>query len=476
MVRFLKTMCEVIDDMNDLERYATVERIVAAAYVPSAICLALGSLGRSGVVPYTSAHEWKMFLVTSLYLTIANGRDVNHAIRCLFLTPTTRARQSRRGSGSWFSGTSKSSGGQGPGGGMGAQMQMGAAIALTVASLSLLNASVIALMTKQKAETELCRRQYAAAFGIMVIGATANAVGGDRDIGSETVTNMRMVVSFQHVIASAALCVGGVLMLPSMKPAEAGLSLQNSIIVTSSLIGSVFVILSSIMNYFHTTSLLWNQEEAFERDLILGRQPSLRYAPRDVIPLTYKYDSDDDNVHVELVGENPLDERDSGTTSDGRKKIRRKSNRESRRHSQLQQEEDTVANEEQHNVSPGIIGRLRGAVLQRGKQWFWSTETEDNHNGRKEASPRRQKKRKRKRKRQTSQASTERRTVSLQEDASISMASYESYRSHRSNRPGQVPAESVECLSNGDPFTGSTTRASIDNVSTASRNTSNDTV
>lgn len=465
-------MCEVIEDANELDRYIIAERIIAAAYIPSAVCLALGSLGRSGVVPYASAHEWNMLLAGSVYLTIANGRDVNHGIRCLFLSRAVPGfRRSRRGSGSWSSmGATIGGGGFGPSG-VGAQMQMGAAIALTVGSLSLLNATVIGLMNGQKMETELCRRQYAAAFGMMVLGSTANAVGGVRDGGTETVANMRMVVSFQHVIASAAFCVGGVLMLPSMKPVDDGLPLQNSLIVISSLVGSIFLILSSIMNYFHTTALVWCQEEAFERDLLLGRQALRGYETRGIMPLTYTHygDDDEDDVEVELLGEENTVERgrgkgrgrergrttsESGTSEESRKKARRELRRErqkkKRRETRWEHEGDAREDgreddgEEEQEIERQIdersfVRRLGDAVLRRGNQLLWNTDTM----GEEEESRRSRRRRKQKRKRRRQETSEDSRSKDTPDDASLSMASRESRKPSRSNQSSRLHDETV---------------------------------
>lgn len=369
MVRFLKTMYEKFDNADDLDRYITIERIVAATYIPAASCLAMGALGRSGIVPYATAHEWKLFMCASIYLTLANGRDVNHGIRCFFMLGGTSAPRRMRGGRSWGSrsplgpiGLSEASIG------VGAQMQMGAAIALTVGSLSLLNASVIALLAGRGGETELCRRQFAAAFGMMVVGAAANAVGGGQDepVG-ETVANMRMVVGFQNVVASAALCVGGVLMLPSMKPAETGLELQTSLIIISSLVGSIFTVLSSIMNYFHTVALLWAQEEAFERRILINHRQVKRYYDRELVPL-YRYAREGGaggDVHVEVMEDDEEVDEESSDDSmvDRGQRVRRE-----RRFKRGEEVEE--------RYQPGLFARVRNAIRSRGNRLLWGVDNE----------------------------------------------------------------------------------------------------
>lgn len=247
-------------------------------------------------------------------------------------------------------------------------MQMIAAIPLVVGSLSLMNASVIAIMAGKGQESELCRRQFAAAFGMMMIGTAANAAAGINDSSVESVSNMRMIVSFQHVVASAAFCVNGVLTLPSMKPSEDGIAFQTSLTFASSLVGGVFTVLSSIMNFFYSTALLWWQEDVFEREWIKRqrrhrqRRRRQKYSSLELEPMTYEDDEDgfekvvvfEDDIEVETDNNKQADmgtENEEDHTEQGQSPNILNANKESRRR--------------------GLFERVRDAVRTRDSTMLW---------------------------------------------------------------------------------------------------------
>lgn len=330
MVRFLRTTCEVFESHDELDRYIIMERLLSLCYMPSSICMAVGSLARCGVIPYAKKQEWLLLLISSVYLTMANGRDLNHSIRCMFLwqyePPSWHGRRSRRERRhrhryrrTRYKYVERN------GTGIRAQMQMCAAVTLTIGALSLINASVIALIGRhQQDESELCRRQYAAAFGLMLIGSAANTAGSISNTYEmlqveERVTNMRMVVGFQHVIASAAYCVGGVLSLPSMRPIDTSTAFHASLVLASSLVGGAFAVLASVVNLFHTSAFLWWQEEEFEkagRTTKKRRRRRRRRYLRDETTAPLKY-GEEELEEIELLDEDEDEDEDGYGYEDG---------------------------------------------------------------------------------------------------------------------------------------------------------------
>lgn len=372
MVRFLKSTYEIFENAKDFDRYLLVERLTALAYIPASICLALGALGTSGVVPYTAAHEWAFFLAAGIYLALANGRDLNHSIRCLFLTTRSPLYQSNMRRRHHQEPTSYSPSANELRSGVSAQMQMGAAIALTIGSLSLLNASVIALINGKSTESELCHRQFAAAFGMMVIGAAANSASSvNIDNGMDTVSNTRMVVSFQHVVASAAFCVGSVLMLPSMKPSQDGINLQSTIVLVSSLVGSVFIVLSAVINYFHTMAMLWYHEDLFEWNMMMNqRNRRDKYIRKEKTPLTYSFEDLGEEDEINDTSERSRrseEEYEEGEDRYERKKKRQRQRQRQRRSSDGHKYEKVPDDEHEK----GVLARLKEAVRQRGARFMW---------------------------------------------------------------------------------------------------------
>lgn len=77
-----------------------------------------------------------------------------------------------------------------------------------------------------------------------------------------------MTVGFRYLVVRASFCVGDVLMLPRMKssaPGDAnvanGADLHAYSVMVSSLLGSIFSILSSTMKFFYNaTFTLWVEE------------------------------------------------------------------------------------------------------------------------------------------------------------------------------------------------------------------------
>lgn len=91
--------------------------------------------------------------------------------------------------------------------------------------------------------------------------------GGGSHVDGRTVVSLHMMVVFQHVVVCFTFCTGGVLMLPSMKlsvPADAntanGADLNAYLVMVSSPIGSIFFVLSSIMNLSYNAGFTWWKE------------------------------------------------------------------------------------------------------------------------------------------------------------------------------------------------------------------------
>lgn len=253
MVRFLKGFCELFKNENDLDRFIIVEKITAILYIPASVCLALGALGRSGVIPYVASQEWRFFLVASVYLTYANGCDLNRCINSYFLVRSPDSATLKLYAPSIWKLYR----------GIGVQMQVGSALAMTLGSVSLLNASIIALLHGPATTTELCRRQYALSFAMFLIGSAANnlPMGGFNN----ELNGTRVLVTFQNIVISATFCVAGILMLPSIGAQDQESDFHNALVVQLSTIGSIVAVISSLMNYFHTLAFIWRQEEFFIR-------------------------------------------------------------------------------------------------------------------------------------------------------------------------------------------------------------------
>lgn len=261
MVRFIKSCLDVSADPKVMDKLIASELLIARLYFPVAVCLALGVLARCGLVPYAVPHEWKLFLVASLFLTIANARDLNYCIRSIFHphsgSPSLdHVLDSARSQNSW---------------GAGSQMQTLAAFAFTLGSVSLLNASLISIIQAQAASNEVSGHQYVVSFVLFFLGSGANNIPVSGKAGNIDI--MRMLVSFQNVLANAALCVTSILMLPEIGNGEKNSEFQTSLSVILSGTGSVLLVMSSIVNYFYILEYCSLQYEYCENyNLMLAKR------------------------------------------------------------------------------------------------------------------------------------------------------------------------------------------------------------
>lgn len=242
MVRFLKSCFEIIEDQKSLNWFVASEIMLARLHFPVAVCFAIGILAQTGLVPYAATHEWKFILIASLFLTLTNGRDLNHCIRALFQTePKEDHSVSSFGLTTWNDS-----------GSAGGHMQLLSAFALTLGSVSLLNASIIGIARDSDGSFNICRRQFAASFALFLIGSGANNIPVNKKAQSLECT--RILVGFQNLLASATLSVASVLMLPGIGGEKMTSSFQLSLTSTLSGIGSILLIMSAIVNYFYTVA------------------------------------------------------------------------------------------------------------------------------------------------------------------------------------------------------------------------------
>ncbi|CAN8074259.1 unnamed protein product [Agarophyton chilense] len=239
MVRYLKNWIDVITDQQTLNRFVAVEILLARLHFPVSICFAVGVLAQTGLVPYVAPYEWRLVLIASLFLTITNGRDLHYCIRHFYQSQASE--QDTLGSVEIVARKHAPD--------AGGQMQMLGAFALTLGSVSLLNASIIALIRDNPVSYVVSRRQYAASFALFLVGSGANSVlSGDK---AQSLESFRVLICFQNLLAAATLCTASVLLLPEIGVEEKMNHFQTSLLTALSCIGSVMLVMSSLVNYFH---------------------------------------------------------------------------------------------------------------------------------------------------------------------------------------------------------------------------------
>ncbi|PXF50173.1 hypothetical protein BWQ96_00333 [Gracilariopsis chorda] len=252
MVRFLRSCFEIIDNKKSLDWFVASEIMLARLHFPIAVCFSIGILAQTGLVPYAAPHEWKFVLIASLFLTLANGRDLNHCIRALFQTePREEDAVTSLGLTTWNDS-----------GSAGGHMQLLSAFALTLGSVSLLNASIIGIARDSEGSSNICRRQFASSFALFLIGSGANNIPVNKK--AQRLECTRILVGFQNILASATLSVASVLMLPGIGGEKTTSSFQLSLTSALSGIGSILLIMSSIVNYFYTVAYCTRQCEYLE--------------------------------------------------------------------------------------------------------------------------------------------------------------------------------------------------------------------
>lgn len=233
-----------------MDRFLRTERAIATLHIPASLCLAVGTLAEANVLPYMAKNMWQLILVSSLFLFVANARDANGCVRDFFITDSVKAiignkhlvRKVHHD--------------------VEGQMHMFAAVTMTLGSLSLFNASVIALVHTASADMENCRRQYALAFGLHLIGAAGNNIATDKAM--QEVNATRVLLSFQNVITSAAYGISAILLLPSMQFAQDNVVHQLALTVSTT-VGGTMAVLSAVMQYFHTLAYSHTQLDYFIR-------------------------------------------------------------------------------------------------------------------------------------------------------------------------------------------------------------------
>lgn len=252
MVRFLRSTCNGFETRDELDRFLLVEQLVALLHIPAAMCLAIGALAGAGIVPYASAYKSHLLLAASLFLVVCNARDANECVRNFFLSERNHERDGVYYPMKNLRGTVED------------QMHMFAAVMMTLASLSLFNSSLIALIEPGTSQSVTSKRQYALAFCLYLVGAAGN------NFVSESVFPLarytRALLSFQNVICSASFGVSGFLMLPSLSRAQENTP-HTTVVTVSVTLGSLLAVLSAAMQYFYMSSVARVHVEIFERKL-----------------------------------------------------------------------------------------------------------------------------------------------------------------------------------------------------------------
>ncbi|KAI0564620.1 hypothetical protein FGB62_25g163 [Gracilaria domingensis] len=265
MVRYLKNWIERIEDQKALNRFVTVEILLARLHFPASVCFALGVLAQTGLVPYIAPHEWRLVFIASFFLTIANGRDLIHCIRHFYQAQPTR-NDTLSSLYPMVNNEISAAGGQ---------MQMFGAFALTLGSVSLLNASIITLVRDSSVSHDVCQQQYAASFALFLIGSGANGVLSSGMPPS--LESYRILVSFQNLLAAATLCTASVLLLPDIGVEDSMSHFQKSLLNILSSFGCMMLVMSSLVHYFHTQGYCTLHHEGYnllveERKSQFGRK------------------------------------------------------------------------------------------------------------------------------------------------------------------------------------------------------------
>lgn len=256
MVRFLKSTCDDFETSDEMERYLFTEKVLALAHIVESACLALAMLAEAGVSPYAKAYVWHLFLAASLSLVFSSTRDAIYSVRHFFAAQTSSGRAATRSENGKLEGS------------VGGQIHMFSAVTMAVGSLSLLNASIIAMLTNGDSAIESCRRQLSLGFALHFVGAAGNNLAINCSL--HYAQNTRVLLTFQHVIGSAALFLTSLLMLPSLDYSTENV-VHKTIVTVSASLGAILAVFSAVMFYFHSVAYSWLQREFFDRKLYEGR-------------------------------------------------------------------------------------------------------------------------------------------------------------------------------------------------------------
>lgn len=272
MVRLLKSSIHTLQDRDALEEFARAETVFALAHIPSSFCLAIGVLSETNVVSFASSYSWHLVLLASLYMLIAHCRDVNYSSRRFFISiGDLNEKEQRRSDLDKLHGTA------------GGQMQMLASMTMAVGSLSLVNSAILGLVQKSASPSETCARQFALGFSFLFLGSAGNNIGTESWLNQEHST--RLLLSFLHVVGSAALSVSALISLPSLLQ-KSPKAIHQTLVTALSSTGAFCVCLSAVMYYFHTLASCAVQRElskqqTLEKAIVVSSKEGVAATPAE---------------------------------------------------------------------------------------------------------------------------------------------------------------------------------------------------
>lgn len=216
MVRFVRSY-PILPDEDNLQSLIHWEKIRALFYIPTAIILALGLLGKGGLMPFMLTYEWQLCLAASIYLTITNTYD---AILCL-------QEVIRKGNEDQVFIASE----QG--------LETVASLALATGSFTLGNAAILGL--GGGGDAELWHRQCVLAFCLMGFGAAANIGNGSKQL-----------LGLAHIVTSGCFLLVAILQVPSLGAdvsIDANDGFRSHFLTGITATGAFTAVLSGVLNF-----------------------------------------------------------------------------------------------------------------------------------------------------------------------------------------------------------------------------------
>lgn len=239
MVRFVRSYL-ILPDEDNLQSLMRSEKIRAWLYIPTTITLALGLLGKGGLMPFMLVYEWQLYLTASIYLTITNTYD---AIICLQDVV-------RQGNEEHVSMPNEQ------------RLEAIASIALATGSFTLGNAAILGL--GGSGDAELWHRQCALAFCLIGLGSAANSGNGNKQL-----------IGLAHVVTSACFLLVAILQVPSL---GAGVSIdtdgfRSHFLTGTTATGAFTVVLAGMLNFIRVKNEIEQLEmESEERKIWYRKQ------------------------------------------------------------------------------------------------------------------------------------------------------------------------------------------------------------
>eukprot|EP00177_Eucheuma_denticulatum_P001565 GFKZ01002799.1.p1 GENE.GFKZ01002799.1~~GFKZ01002799.1.p1 ORF type:complete len:346 (+),score=21.57 GFKZ01002799.1:126-1163(+) len=249
MARFVRWQRREFDSRVALNRFLVTERTIALVHIPAAVCLAIAMLAEGNVLTLVAQRKWQLIFVSSTYFVVVNGRNAYVNMQRYLIPDKSNRRKTCKASQKGDHQRSR------------CQVQVLSALTMALASLSLLNSSLIGMSPGGGSTVELHLRQLALAFGLFLVGTACN------NVAAYSVTGLNctgILLGFQNVMGSAAYGATSLLLL--LRPSLAKISGAYQLaLALSAAAGGLVTTTSAVTHCLYTLDNTRRQVEHFRK-------------------------------------------------------------------------------------------------------------------------------------------------------------------------------------------------------------------